>query len=217
MKRLGLFLISMTIAILSNGQIIKIQAGTSISNLDWKYKGINVDPIYKETLIGYSFFAGMDYFDKQYFNLSSNIGMLRKGGKDEIPLIDQNGELTGQTITVKPTLDYLSINTTVDLKYPIKENVFPFICFGPRLDYLFNNSNHFDGLKELNELRNTSIGLILGGGLKYDISNIQFGFRADYYLNFTKVADWTYQKTGISEEINANTFTINLTIGYKLK
>jgi hypothetical protein len=217
MKRLGLFLISMTITILVNGQTIKIQAGTSISNLDWKYKGINVDPVYKETLIGYSFFTGMDYFDKQYFNLSSNIGMIRKGGKGEIALIDQNGELAGQTIIEKPTLDYLSINTTVDLKYPIKEKVFPFICFGPRLDYLFNNSKHFDGLKDLNELNNTTIGLILGCGLKYYISNIQLGLRADYYLNFTKVADWTIQNSGIGGEINVNTFTTNLTIGYKLK
>jgi len=217
MKLLGLFLISMTITILANGQTIKIQAGTSISNLDWKYKGITVDPIYKESLIGYSFFAGMDYFEKQYFNLSSNIGMLRKGGKGEVPLTDQNGELTGQTITEKPTLDYLSINTTVDLKYPLKEKVFPFICFGPRLDYLFNNSKHFDELKKLNELKNTSIGLILGGGLKYDISNIQLGLRADYYLNFTKVADWPTQNTGTGGEVTVNTFTINLTIGYKLK
>jgi len=217
MKKTGLLLIGLTFAILLNGQTIKIQGGTSISTLDWKLKGINVDPFYNETLIGYSVFAGLDYFDKQYFNLSSNIGMIRKGGKDEIVLTDQSGELTGQTITEKPTLDYLSINTMIDLKYRIKETVSPFISFGPRFDYLVSSSKQFDSLEDIDELKSTSFGLILGGGLKYDISNLQFGLRADYYLDFTKVADWTIENTGNGGEVTVNTFTINLTIGYRLK
>lgn len=115
MKKTGLLLIGLTFAILLNGQTFKIQGGTSISTLDWQLKGINVDPFYNETLIGYSVFAGVDYFDKQYFNLSSNIGMIRKGGKDEIQLTFADGDLTGETFTEKPTLDYLSINTTIDI------------------------------------------------------------------------------------------------------
>ena len=217
MKKIGLFLIGLLISISTFGQIIKIQSGTSFSKLDWRVKGINVDPFYDETLIGYSFFAGIDYFDNQFYNLSSNIGMIRKGGKSEVQLIDRYGELIGQTITAKPSLDYLSINTTIDLKYRIKEMFSPFVSLGPRFDYLFSNSKHFDGLEELDELKISSIGLILGGGLKYDISNIQFGLRADYYLDFTKIADWTIQNTGKGGEVTVNTFTINLTFGYRLK
>jgi len=217
MKRLVIILLGLTITILTNGQTIKIQGGTSISNLNWELMGVNVDPIYEETLIGYSFFAGIDYFDKQYFNLSSNIGMIRKGGKDEVQLTDISGALTGQTITEKATLNYLSLNTTIDFKYSIKETVTPFISFGPRFDYLLSSSEHFDGLEEIDKLKNTSIGLILGGGLKYDISNIQFGLRADYYLDFAKVAEWKIENTGNDGEVTVNTFTVNITIGYKLK
>lgn len=142
--------------------------------------------------------------------------MVRKGGKDEIQLTDIYGESMG-LVTEKPTLDYLSINTTIDLKYRIKETVSPFISFGPRFDYLVSSSKHFDSLKEIDELKSTSIGIILGGGLKYDISNLQFGLRADYYLDFTKVTDWTIENTGYGGEVTVNTFTINLTIGYRLK
>ncbi|NJN25986.1 MAG: PorT family protein [Cyclobacteriaceae bacterium] len=212
MKRTGLLLIGLTIAILTNGQTIKIQGGTSISKLDWQLKGLS---LYNKTLIGYSIFAGLDYLDKQYFNLSTNIGIIRKGGKDEIVLTDQFGELTRQINTEKPTLDYLSINTMIDLKYRIKETVSPFISLGPRFDYLVGRSKHFDSLEEIDELKSTSIGLILGGGLKYDISNLQFGLRADYYLDFTKVADWTIENTGNGGEVTVNTFTINFTLGYK--
>ncbi|NLD50204.1 MAG: PorT family protein [Clostridiaceae bacterium] len=217
MKKAVLLLFGLTIAIFTNGQTIKIQGGTSISKLDWKLKGTNIDPLYNETLIGYSIFAGLDYLDKQYFNLSTNLGMIRKGGKDEILLTDPYGELTGQTITEKPTLDYISINTMIDLKYRIKEIVTPFIGFGPRFDYLVSSSKHFDILEDIDELKSTSIGLILGGGLKYDISNLQFGLRADYYLDLTKIADWTFENTGNGGEVTVNSFTINLSIGYRLK
>jgi len=217
MKKTGLLLIGLTFAIFAHGQTIKIQGGTSFSTLDWQLKGINIDPFFNETLIGYSVFAGVDYFDKKYFNLSSNIGMIRKGGKDEMQLTFADGELTGKTITEKPTLDYLSINTAIDLKYRFKEKIAPFISIGPRIDFLVNYSKEFDGLEELDGLQKYAIGMILGGGLKYDISNLQFGLRADYYFDFTKVADWTIESTGNGGEVTVNTFAINLTIGYRLK
>jgi hypothetical protein len=132
--------------------------------------------------------------------------MLRKGGKSDIQLYDQNGVPMGETLT--STLDYVSVNTTIDFKYPIQEKIFPFVSIGPRFDYLLNTSKNFGEVD--NELRNTSIGLLLGGGVKYEISNFQFGLRADYYVNFVKIASW-------SAEISVNTFAINLSVGYKLK
>lgn len=217
MKKIVFFIIGILFVVYANGQKIKIQGGASISKLDWNLIGTNSNSFYEESLIAYSFFVGLDYLENQYFNLSSNIGTIQKGGKGEIPLSDQNGDLTGQTIIEKPSLDYFSINTMIELKYRIKETVTPFISFGPRFDYLYSSSKHFDVLEEKKELKNTSYGLILGGGMKYDISNFQFGLRADYYYDFTKVAEWTIENTGISGEATVNAFTINLTMGYKLK
>jgi hypothetical protein len=85
------------------------------------------------------------------------------------------------------------------------------------LDYLVNYSKTFDGLNEIDELNSISIGLIFGGGLKYDISNLQVGLRTDYYLDFTNVADWYIKNTGIGGKVSVNTMTITLTIGYRLK
>ena len=219
MEKTGLLLIVLTIAIFANGQTVKIQGGTSMSTLDCQYKGFYVDSPWDETLIGYSIFAGIDYLDKPYFNLSSNIGMIRKGGKGAIPLTDYGG-ITMRNFTDKPTLDYLSLNTTIDFKYRIRETVTPFIGIGPRFDYLLNNSKHFDELKELGEFNDISFGLILGGGLKYDISDFQIGLRADYYLDFPKykkIVDWTIEDTGMGGKISIKTFTVNLSIGYRLK
>lgn len=216
MKRLGLLLVGLTISILTHGQMINIQGGATLSKLDWQIGSIQTE-LFNETLIGYSFFAGLDYLDKKYFNLSSNFGLVRKGGKGEFKLTNAMGELTDETVIEKATLDYLSLNTLIDIKYQFKEKISPFISIGPRFDYLISYSNHFDGLEEIDKLNRTSLGLILGGGIKYDLSKIQFGLRADYYLNFIKVGDWSAETGNIGGEISDNTISINLTIGYKLR
>jgi len=215
MKKAGLLLIVLTIAIFANAQIVKIQGGASISKLDWQPKGTNFS-FWDETLTSYSIFAGIDYLDKSYFNLSSNIGMIRKGGKGEVGVFDYGG-IPSLYFTEILTLDYLSLNTTIDFKYRIRETITPFIGFGPHLDYLLKHSSHFDEVKKLGEFNDISFGLIFGGGLKYDISDFQFGLRADYYLDFKKVAEWTIEDTGMGGKISVNTFTLCLSVGYRVK
>ena len=217
MKKTGLLLVGLIIAILTNAQTVKIQGGTSLSQLDWQINGTNVGSLYNETLIGYSFFAGVDYLDKKYFNLSSNVGLIRKGGKDEFQLTDQYGDFTGETTIEKATLDYFTINTTIDLKYKIKDSYSPFLSFGPRIDFLINNSSEFDDVKDEDWLETTSYGFSLGGGLNYLVSNILIGIRADYYIELNEVADWTDERPIGGSKITGKTFMINFTLGYKLK
>jgi opacity protein-like surface antigen len=145
--------------------------------------------------------------------------MIRKGGKGVVALMEYGGTPI-LNFSDKPTLDYFSLNTTIDFKYRIREAITPFIGFGPRFDYLLNSSKHFDELKKLGEFNDISFGLILGGGLKYDISDFQFGLRADYYLDFKKfkkIAEWTIEDTGMGGKISVNTFTLNLSVGYRLR
>ncbi|MCL2327366.1 MAG: PorT family protein [Bacteroidetes bacterium] len=217
MKTIKLLIIGLTLSLFANGQTIKIQGGTSISKLNLE---VFDNTAFNNTLIGYSFFVGMDYFDKKYCNLSSNIGMFRRGGKHDIPAYDENGDPLDWSVTGKITLDYVSLNTMIDLKYPIKEKFSPFISVGPRLDYLAASNLITDAGKEfgikkekINGYENFAFGLLCGAGLRYDISNFQFGVRTDYYVDFTKIAK--VNATNLAE-ITANTFTINLTLGYKL-
>jgi hypothetical protein len=65
------------------------QSGQSTSGYSWADKRASSKDTYNETLIAYSIFAGLDYVDKPYYNLSTNIGMIRKGGKEEIVLTDE--------------------------------------------------------------------------------------------------------------------------------
>jgi len=216
MKQFALLFIGLFIISLSFGQMVKIQAGPSFSELDWKINGTTVGSLYNKTLVGYSVFAGIDYLDKKDWNLSSNIGLLRKGGKQEFQLTNTDGMPTGKSIIEKAAIDYLSINTMIDLKYTIHETFCPFVSFGPQFGYIVGASKEFDGLKKNNWLHKTSYGLLLGGGLKYTISKIQMGLRADYYYDFTKVADWTTKVLNGGGTITSKTTSISLIIGYKL-
>jgi opacity protein-like surface antigen len=198
MKRLALLSIALLIAGVSFGQVLKIQSGVSISNIDIQTSG-NSDNLTQDNkrLVGYSFFVGMDYLQHKNFNLSSNIGMLRKGGQ---ALLYSNW---GYGQGIKATLDYLSLNTTCDFQFPIDDKITPYTSFGPRVDVLLNS---------ISEYNKINYGLLLGGGLKYDINKkLQLGLRADYYLNFKDIS-----KTGQTRTVSDKTFTTNLVLGYRL-
>lgn len=198
MKRSKLLSIALLVTVLSFGQTLKFQSGVSISTIDMQTSG-STTGLTKENkrLVGYSFFVGMDYLQHKNFNLSSNIGMLRKGGQSMFYTNWGYGQ------GIKATLDYLSLNTTFDFQFPIEDKVIPFISFGPRVDLLLNS---------ISEYNKFNYGLLLGGGLKYPLSDkLQLGLRADYYLNLRDIT-----KTGQDRTISDKTFTTNLVLGYRL-
>ena len=200
MKRLNILSAALFICSISFGQILKIHSGVSISNLDWKI-GSNEWKYNNESLIGYSFLVGLDYLNNTNFNLSSNIGLIKKGGK--VIAIAENS--ADRILDV--SLDYLTLNTTCEFKYQLKNKVTPFISYGPRLDMLLNELY-------LTTYNRFNYGLLLGGGIKYDINKIQLGFRLDYYFNFNKInMTRTEVFAGI---INDKTLACNLSFGYRL-
>ncbi|MDR2908063.1 MAG: PorT family protein [Bacteroidales bacterium] len=210
MKKSITFLITIALASTLHAQILTLQGGPSISKLNWELERfMTPTTIHDKTLVGYSVFAGMDYFDRTYFNISSNIGLIRKGGMHDVSLSEQSE-------TDKLTLSYLSVNTTADFKYPVAKIYYPFVSIGPRLDYLAKHSQHFDIVESVNGFNAVSVGMILGAGVKVNTGNFQFGLRADYYLNFNPVADWENQSPDSSGKITGQTFTVSLSIGYKL-
>lgn len=214
MRRITIFLLVFFFTNIAFGQTLKMQAGPSFSSLDWRTEGLSTTP-YNETMIGYSFLIGVDYLDKKYFNLSSNLGLLRKGGKQTVQLISYFGDPGTERID-NARLDYLSLNTLIDLKYPVTDKIIPFFSFGPRIDYLVGISNEFDPLTLDNDISRLNYGFILGGGLKYELSKFQIGIHADYYFNCNNIADWPAVVPNLGGTIADRTFTLNLSLGYKL-
>ncbi len=221
MRKIQLFVIGLLLSSITFGQVINLQTGVSVSKLDWEVG--NQDKIFNNSLVHPTILVGLDYFDHTYFNLSSNMGMIQKGGKDEIKFTNAQGTYEG-TGTITQILSYYTFNTGIEFKYPIQKKIFPFISIGARADVMFGNYSNFDsGNKNINiYYRNNfdknyfNYGVNLGGGIKYHFSKLQLGLRSDYYFSFRNITDRPKKGNVGSSKIKDKTFTINFVVGYRL-
>jgi opacity protein-like surface antigen len=171
--------------------------------------GVNFEP-YSKNLVGYSFFAGIEFLNKKHFGISTNVGYIRTGGKIKMPITDYSFLITAYS------LDYLSVNATLDLKYPIMEKWIPFISVGPRFDYFVRGNKEINSWEEIRAVNKNNPGLLLGGGLKYDLNKFIIGIQSYFYLNFNPVMEWSAQDELPEGSANNRTVTINVCLGYKL-
>ena len=119
-------------------------------------------------------------------------------------------------MTETARLNFLTINTTFNLKVPILQIIEPYIFVGPRLDYLISYSENDHLLKDFNYfkvLNKVIYGIITGGGINFKVKSFQLGLVFDYYLNVNKLVDIKTDYT--TNQISDNTFTINACFGYK--
>jgi hypothetical protein len=224
MKTRFLLFSLMIIAFISHGQTIFLKFGPSFSNIKEQIPSDYISEIGKD-IIGFDAIVGVNYLNFKYFNLSSGIGFIQKGGT--VTQAIHGNDPTWHNDTAR--LNFLTINTTFNLKIPIIKFIEPYIFFGPRLDYLFSYSEKngylfkdYDYYKKLNKV---IYGILLGGGINFKVKRFQLGLGFDYYINMNKLVDYSqtnyvtgYGGTGSWEytsKISDNTFTINALIGFK--
>ena len=96
------------IAVEGNAQVITLENGFGITSMRTKKACTNKVYPYQMSL-------GYQYLDKGWYNLSSNIGYIRRGGQVKIPYNSVTGEEWGR-VTEKDKLHYLTLSTTFDIK-----------------------------------------------------------------------------------------------------
>ena len=212
-KSLLLFIALLSLQ-LSFGQIVHVQLGPTISNLEWSVENIRRLGQDK-TLMGRSAFIGLDYLNSRYFNLSTNIGYLQKGDRSDIAYIKEDGEIL-LFPRMTALFEYFSVNTLCEIKLPIRHQLIPYISLGPRMDYMISYPQDFSFIEEMDELPQYTYGANVGGGVKLDFRRLQVGIRSDYYLNLSKMADWVSNGDD-NWWMDDTTFLVNLTVGYKLR
>ena len=225
MKTRFLILSLLLIVATSHGQIIFLKLGPAVSKI---YEQNTDDYIsgHGENIIGFTAMAGVNYLNFKYFNLSTGIGYIQKGGTVTQPIYGNDPTWHKETAR----LNFLTINTTVNLKIPIIKLIEPYIFVGPRLDYLFSYSEKnghifrdFDNDKKLNKV---IYGILLGGGINFKVKRFQFGFGFDYYYNLNKLVGYSetiyytdgWGKTYAKENTYnyyENTYTITALVGFK--
>lgn len=197
MKKIILFSI-LSLCTTLHSQIIKIENGVSLSSMySSKFDILN------SKVSNYGLNVGCDYFEHKLYYLSSEIGLVTKGGKENISLGDNN-------FNVDESWQFVHLNTTIRVKYQV-DNAHLFVGIGPKLDFLVGSGKFTDSLYSGYEMAKLSFGSKAEVGLVQDINRIRLGLNCSYLINFGGVAQSPYIN------ISNNTYSLMFSIGYKLK
>ena len=124
-----------------NAQTIKVSNGLSMSSIQTE-----VFDFFNDNRFAYSGFIGLNYFYRNFFYLSSEIGFASKGGQSTILAHDLTGMHTAYA-EWSTSLNYLHLNTTFRARFPMRNFHF-YAGIGPKVDFLISNReiNFGDGM-----------------------------------------------------------------------
>lgn len=196
MKKTTLFLLIFFPLQKSIAQYIKIDNGI----LSTAY----IDPIGLGILDGkttnYTVNLGVDYFEKSFFYLSSKVGYIQIGGKED---------LNAWGTKVNELKHYLHMNTTLRT-YVRKDAATCFVGVGPYYNVLlsndrFNSVDYKDGYKVKSYL-----GALGEAGFHFDVKRLRLGLSVQYMYSLSPTAS--------SSEIDMknNNLGALTTIGYQI-
>lgn len=166
MKSLLIIIFLTTFTFNVNAQIISsygLKLGVGISNQSWYYQSDLLNMDWKDK-IGITARIFADFLSISFFQVEGEIGYLRKGFKDKVPITTASQpDGTGEYISENNSLDYLTISALAKFKYDL-EIFSPYIVVGPQLNLLLNR-NVEQGWKDVfDKFKDTNIGLSVGVG-----------------------------------------------------
>lgn len=185
------------------GQTITVENGIAISSLR--------KSDYDNRVCPYQIAVGYEYADKGWFNLSSSIGYLKKGGKMHLNIYEDLSSY--KDVLLKANIHYLTLNTVFNLKKTFASGVTAFVGAGPRLDLKMKGSftcdrPEYGGHETAEEeaFRNVVLGLKCVVGVNKKLGRIPVGLQFAYLPNLSKMAKDGYV-------YHDRTFTLGLVFG----
>ena len=202
-----LTLLFLTITISSFSQILKVKNGISFSSLELTESPADISEaeFLGENITTYSFIVGLDYFEKKWFYLSSEIGYLKKGGEQNIEIFPNNG-----TENIKESWGYLHLNTTARLPIRLKNHAHFYMGAGPTFDVLIDSDTFESSFYEGHVLNSTIFGLKGEVGFAMDFKKIRVGLNASYLYDIDNLGGTE------SLEYKNQAYQIMLSLGYRL-
>lgn len=203
-------------AVTAKGQMLKVDAGMAFSKL--KTSGLKNIQLFDKSVKPFQMSVGLEYMEREHFNLSSSIGYLRTGGKNEVILDPLTGENTASTIDYKYFIDYLTVNTLFHIKQSVRRETYYF-GLGPRLDFrVGGKETKLGGVEYINGHKPKMNAIVLGlkceAGFWYTLDDhFRLGANVSYLPSFTKA--WTSPAVP-DVTMTTRTFTVGVSLGYML-
>jgi len=181
-------------------QNLKINNGLSFSSMNFKFGDTK---LFNSEIQSYCISLGVDYLNHKYYYLSSEIGLIKQGGKEYNYPIEQ--DVLGNIIE---RWNYFHINTTFRIKYAFDDNQI-YAGFGPKLDILSDSKNFNNKGFTGYQLNNLSFGFKPELGFnKFLNNNIYIGLNLSYLLNIRYFAKSEFN------QISINTYIFMFSLGY---
>lgn len=188
-------------------QTIKVANGIGIS----KMYSSDIEDIYSSYTYDYSNSLGISYWNHKYFNLSSQIGYITKGGISNTTVWGDGG-IISEKIDVK--LRYLDLNTLFVAKIPLNKFCV-YAGIGPSVNFLFKRSSNLDSKYvldtpyDVNEGNFNKIGLAIKSelGVAYYWDKLEFG------VSVSNLYDLFYLDK-LNFNMKSKVFIVMLSIGY---
>lgn len=200
----------------ASAQMLKVEGGMAFSKL--RTKGLNGGQIFDKSVKPFQMSVGLEYWDKEHFNLSSSIGYLRTGGRNKVVIGDEDGGILDPDFKHKYFVDYLTVNTLFNIKQTNHRQTYYF-GIGPRLDFkVGSKDNSSKGIEyvdgKMPELNTVVFGLKCEAGIWFDLDDyFRLGANISYLPSFTKA--WT---SPVAPDVTMTTrsFTLGVSLGYVL-
>lgn len=197
MKRLPLIVTCLILTGTSYAQTFKIDNGVTINSL----KGEDFD-IFPRKIVSYSMMLGVEYFQRQWYYLSSQIGYLQLGGKEgEMALDPASND--------KQTWNYTQLNTSFRLRMKFRTSEI-YIGAGPYLNLLIGSGGFEKDLYTGYTTQRANWGSKLEAGLNGIVERYKVGLNCAYLLPVSAVAKSPYTS------IDPRSVSIYLSLGYRL-
>ena len=207
MKRIALLTVIILATLPLSAQVIKLDVGTSFSQMQDDTPMHN----FSNTLISNSLAFGVDWLERDWFYLSSEIGYLNTGGVDRIDIMDGSG-LPIEEVDWRLQRHNIHLNTTFRGKLGYKK-FHAYLGIGPKVDIpVYTDVDTFGDNSSLSFVKNeVMFGLKAEVGVAYNFNDVRVG------LNFAYLPDLTRQASYLNQTTRNDTFKLGIMVGYILK
>jgi hypothetical protein len=198
MKRISLILLCSMFIVNGYSQVIKFDNGITFNSL----KGDKFD-LFPGKVNAYSALVGLEYFERKWFYLSSEIGYLKLGGKD-------NGTIDGIPTHNEQTWNYGQINTSFRARTTSRKTEF-YLGGGPYANVLLGSGTFDNELYNGYTAERVNWGIKSELGITQNINKVRIGVNGSYLLPISATVKSQYTK------MNLRSPAIYLSLGYRLK
>ena len=179
---------------------VKMEGGVGFSSMH----GMD---LFNEAVHPFYFTVGAEYLDRDWFHLSSNVGVVRKGGKDDLRIsMDEEADWS-----LRGT--FLTLNTLFDVKKVSYDGYTFYAGAGPVLNIKMGKSEKISSKSHDESLgmdfNPVHLGVRCELGVKKDFKRTALGLVASYQ---TALTSYVKNFSGLRDR----TFTLGLTLDFML-